>query len=132
MRLNIENLGDIVCKYADISKEQLFSKCRKRNIVSARHCFFYLANKNLGYGSAYLGKYVGNDHATVLHGIQCAKDHIFTQWEPFTMLLDACLQEIVTNYQNDVKLTVSVPFGVNLEEITDYLKAKACRIVKFT
>lgn len=132
MRLNIENLADLVCEKAGITRQQIFGKNRKRAFVSARYCFFYLASKNLGFGCAYLGRFACNDHATVLHGIQCAKDYIEINWEPFTQLLNSCIEEIVLKYQKDVKLTVSVPFGVNLEQITDYLKDKGCRIMKFT
>lgn len=132
MKLNLYNLCELVAKKAGITVDEIYSKSRRRHIVTARYCFFYLAHKNLGFGVTYLGKFMRNDHATVLHGLKCAKDHITTNWEPFTDLLNCCIQEITTKYQNDIKLTISAPFGCNLEEITEYLKGKGCRIMKFT
>jgi hypothetical protein len=49
------------------SKLHIREKNRKRNIVIARHIFFYIAYK-MGYTTTYLGEYLGWDHASVIHG----------------------------------------------------------------
>jgi len=42
-------------------------KNRKRNVILARHIFFYIAYK-MGYTTTYIGEYLGWDHSSVIHG----------------------------------------------------------------
>lgn len=58
-------------------------KSRKRDLVFARWCYFYLAKKHLKITFEKIGKSVNVNHATVMHGIkECEKDlfYDFIYW----------------------------------------------------
>lgn len=70
-----------VGKRFGLTQEQLISKSRKREIVTARQMGFYII-KNRYDGRISLSSigslYGGRDHATVLHGIKTVNDLIET------------------------------------------------------
>ena len=62
-----------VCKLFDIEKEQLFEKCKKREVVDARHLLYFLCAKR-GIRLTYIQKHMkrmGYDisHSSIHHGI---------------------------------------------------------------
>ena len=62
-----------VCKLFDIGKEQLFQKCKKREVVDARHMLYFLCAKR-GMRLTYIQKHMkrmGYDisHSSIHHGI---------------------------------------------------------------
>jgi chromosomal replication initiation ATPase DnaA len=71
---------DIFNQYTDrvidlfrISKEELFSKSKKREIVDARHLLYYLCHKR-PMTITYIQKYMNDNgyeiqHSSVIHGI---------------------------------------------------------------
>ena len=61
------------CKLFDIEKEQLFQKCKKREVVDARHMLYFLCAKR-GIRLTYIQKHMkrmGYDisHSSIHHGI---------------------------------------------------------------
>ena len=60
-----------------ISVSDMKSKCRKREIVTARQVFFYLARETFPkMGLKTLGAMLDKDHATVIHSSKAVKDLI--------------------------------------------------------
>ncbi len=65
---------DAVCKTFAISKEELFTKSKRRDMVDARHLLYYLCfhrPMQVRYIQEYMGR---NDyevgHSTIIHGIE--------------------------------------------------------------
>ena len=62
-----------VCELFDIEKEQLFQKCKKREIVDARHMLYFLCAKR-GIRLTYFQKHMKRmgyniSHSSIHHGI---------------------------------------------------------------
>lgn len=56
-----------VCKYYDISVNELTGRCRKRTLTRARQVVSYVLSKK-GYSLADIGKMLGNrDHSTIIY-----------------------------------------------------------------
>lgn len=73
--LSIETVRTSVCEYFNISREQLISKSRKRNIVQARQIAMYLSRNMLNCSLSTIGSELGGkDHATVMHAISTVSD----------------------------------------------------------
>lgn len=66
--LTQEMIQTAVCKYYNISKEDLLSRSRTRQIVQARQIAMYFCRQKLNSPLATIGKFFGGkDHSTVLH-----------------------------------------------------------------
>ena len=78
--ITIPSVQTAVCEYFNISREELVSKSRKRQIVQARQIAMYLcrnliSNCSLSTIGAETG---GKDHATVLHSCNMVSDLMAT------------------------------------------------------
>ena len=78
--LDIERVQKSVCDYFNISREDLLSKSRKRQIVQARQIAMYLSRNLISNCSlAAIGQEIGGkDHATVLHACTTVSDLMAT------------------------------------------------------
>ena len=78
--LDIERVQKSVCEYFNISREDLLSKSRKRQIVQARQIAMYLSRNLISNCSlAAIGQEIGGkDHATVLHACTTVSDLMAT------------------------------------------------------
>ena len=74
--LDIEKVQRSVCDYFNISREDLLSKSRKRQIVQARQIAMFLSRNLISNCSlATIGQEIGGkDHATVLHACTTVSD----------------------------------------------------------
>lgn len=78
--LSIDRIQRSVCEYFNISRDELVSKSRRRQIVQARQIAMYLcrnliSNCSLSSIGAEIG---GKDHATVLHACSTVSDLMST------------------------------------------------------
>lgn len=55
------------CRACGVSKEELLSNSRKRDVVVARQMLCYVLRQK-GYAWHMCGRVVGRDHATAMHG----------------------------------------------------------------
>ena len=78
--VNMEKVQSSVCEYFNISREELVSKSRKRQIVQARQIAMYLCRNMISNCSlAAIGAEIGGkDHATVLHSCMTVSDLMAT------------------------------------------------------
>ncbi|MBQ2522059.1 MAG: chromosomal replication initiator protein DnaA [Bacteroidales bacterium] len=78
--LSIARIQDSVCEYFNITREELLSASRKRQIVQARQISMYLSRNLLTNCSlATIGAETGGkDHATVLHACNTVSDLMAT------------------------------------------------------
>jgi len=78
--VTIDKVQKVVCDYFNISRDELLSKTRKRQIVQARQIAMYMSrslisNCSLSTIGAEIG---GKDHATVLHACTTVNDLMTT------------------------------------------------------
>jgi len=70
-RITIEVIKKLVCKYYDISIEDVMSRSRKQNFVRPRQVAIYLARNYTDAPLQTIGKSFNRYHATALHSIKC-------------------------------------------------------------
>jgi len=75
-KTNKEIIIDSVCTRMDITKDDLLSKRRYKNIVEARQVAMYVIHKRLSCTLNEIGRVFGLDHSTVLYSIKTITNFI--------------------------------------------------------
>ena len=70
-RITIEAIKKLVCKYYNVSVEDIVSPSRKQNFVRPRQMAIYLARNFTDAPLQTIGKSFNRYHATALHSINC-------------------------------------------------------------
>ncbi len=70
-RITVEAIKKLVCKYYDVSIEDVMSRSRKQNLVRPRQIAIYLARNYTDAPLQSIGKSFNRYHATALHSINC-------------------------------------------------------------
>ena len=69
----------VVCDYFNITRDDLMSKTRKRQIVQARQIAMYMSRSLINCSLSTIGSEIGGkDHATVLHACTTVSDLMAT------------------------------------------------------
>lgn len=77
--MTIDKVQDTVCEYFNLSREDLSSKTRKRQIVQARQIAMYMSRNLINCSLSTIGEQIGGkDHATVLHACTTVQDLMST------------------------------------------------------
>ena len=78
--LSIDKVQKVVCDYFNITRDDILSKSRRRQIVQARQIAMYLSRQYISNCSlATIGAEIGGkDHATVLHACTTVSDLMST------------------------------------------------------
>lgn len=71
-----------VCDVFDITKKELFTKSKRRDIVDARHLLYFLCFKR-PMQIRYIQEYMGNKgykvgHSSIIHGIEQVESKVTT------------------------------------------------------
>lgn len=70
-----QKIISIVCRYCEVTREQLQSGRRITELVEARHLAVYFISTHVRKAtSTRIGRYFNRDHTTVLHSIKCVND----------------------------------------------------------
>lgn len=87
IRVDMDSIAKIVCATSAVSRDDLFSKNRSRQIVNARHVSMFLCYKYTSYSLKEIGKHFGGrDHTTVIHAMKTIKDRLSVQDELLTVV----------------------------------------------
>ncbi|MEJ2284031.1 MAG: helix-turn-helix domain-containing protein, partial [Desulfobacterales bacterium] len=70
-RITINVIKKLVCKYYNVSAEELMSRSRKQNLVRPRQIAIYLSRNYTDAPLQTIGKSFNRYHATALHSINC-------------------------------------------------------------
>ena len=77
--ITIDKVQKVVCDYFCITRDDLLSKTRKRQIVQARQIAMYMSRNLINCSLSTIGAEIGGkDHATVLHACSTVSDLIST------------------------------------------------------
>jgi chromosomal replication initiator protein len=91
--IGLGEIVDFVCENFELSRPQLSSKSRKRQVVTARNMAFYLARKHTDLSLKQIGDQFNRRHSTVLKGITNVEREISRQ-SPLGRQLDATMQRM--------------------------------------
>ena len=67
VREDMDKVVGLACKMGDITKEELFSKSRKRLIGDVRICVGNLLRRVFGLNKSEAGRFLNRDHASIIH-----------------------------------------------------------------
>jgi chromosomal replication initiator protein len=77
--VTIDKVQKVVCEYFNITRDDLLSKTRKRQIVQARQIAMYMSRNLINCSLSTIGAEIGGkDHATVLHACTTVNDLMAT------------------------------------------------------
>ena len=91
-KAEIDSVINKVCIKYEVSKKELFTKTRTRDIVRARNIIHNIFNEKYKMSLTEIGKIFGQDHTTVLNSIKMKRDRIRfwgneqTLWQEFDEL----------------------------------------------
>ncbi|SHL50102.1 chromosomal replication initiator protein DnaA [Roseibium suaedae] len=76
-QIKIEDIQQAVCKHYNVSKADLLSSCRARNLVRPRQIAMYLSKTMTPRSLPEIGKrFGGRDHTTVLHAVRKIEEQV--------------------------------------------------------
>lgn len=94
--LDLDQIQQVVGKYFEMPLEELISKSRKKNIVSARQIAMYFCNKYTDDSLKVIGKYFGKrDHSTVIHACKSVEKKTDA---------DECYKQMLEDVEQKVKI----------------------------
>lgn len=77
--VTLDKVQKVVCEYFNITRDDLLSKTRKRQIVQARQIAMYISRNLINCSLSTIGAEIGGkDHATVLHACTTVNDLMST------------------------------------------------------
>jgi len=66
MKLTGQEILDTVCKYYEVTQQEVWSARRFRELIKPRQMFSYIAKEETKLSYSEIGRLVGRDHSTVL------------------------------------------------------------------
>lgn len=91
--IGLNEIVKFVCENFDLSRPQLSSKSRKRQVVIARNMAFYMARKHTDLSLKQIGDHFNRRHSTVLKGITNMEREISGQ-TPLGRQLDVTMRRL--------------------------------------
>lgn len=70
----VEFIEQVVCTQFQVSRDLIYTKTRKREVVVARMAFMYLLKKHTSFSLKKIGITLRRDHTTVIHAIKTIDD----------------------------------------------------------
>jgi len=70
-----------VCAYYDLTKKEILSKTRKREIITPRQMYQTLLKENTRLSLAQIGMTTFKNHATIIHATKTIHNLIETDWK---------------------------------------------------
>lgn len=130
--LNKEFLLEMVCSICEVDPCEVFGKSRKREVVMARQVFGYFARNYLGMKLSAIGRFLGGkDHTTVMHGNGKVKEFLAIGDDLVCNVVERINAEIKAKHEQEILLTVYVPFNVDLFELMENLRENySCKVIR--
>ena len=101
------------CKKVDMTKEQLFSKSRKRDIVEKRMVLSYTLRKSLGMTFQQIGKVLNKNHASILYSVKSIENFIVVY--PHIRHLYDMSNEVLLEHKQDLIEFYNSPIKTQIE-----------------
>ena len=128
--MELLNILEAVCFVMQQDIERVKTKGRYRELVICRHLFYYLSKYYYEAKLRDIGAITNVDHTSVIHGIQLINDLVSIKDESVINAIPAIQHYIAQRYQADKKISVFVPYDVNLSELAEILQnTYRCRVI---
>ena len=101
------------CKRVDITKEQLFSKSRKRDLVEKRMVLSYTLRKSLGMTYQQIGKVLNKNHASILYSVKNIENFLIVY--PHIRELYNIADEVLLEHKKDLIEFYNSPIRTQIE-----------------
>lgn len=108
--MNKYTLLELVADCTGVTSDKICSKNRQKDIVRAKHLYFYFGRLYIGLRLTELANLVGCHHASVLHAIAKVNDLIEVDDEYYRGLFHIIRNKITA----DREMKLIVPYSVNL------------------
>lgn len=115
--MNKYSLLELVADCTGVTSDKICSKNRQKDIVRAKHLYFYFGRLYIGLKLTELANIVGCHHASVLHAIAKVNDLIEVDDEYYSGLFHIIRNKITA----DREMKLIVPYSVNLGELYSVL-----------
>ena len=94
--LTVDDILERVCRHFNVTTQQVMSRSRKRDYVSARQMSMYFAQKYTKMPASRIGQLIGGrDHSTVIHSCTAIEQRL---------KVDKAFVAEVTSIENSFKL----------------------------
>jgi hypothetical protein len=126
--LTKENLLSVISFVSGLPENEIKGQNRARGLVLCRHAYYYIARHNMGLKLAEIGLFFGNDHTTVIHGINKVKDMISIGDEitcQFIEQVNSCIKE---KYLIPTIIIVAIPCQKDSQQIIEQIKNLGCNV----
>jgi chromosomal replication initiator protein len=72
-RITIRRVLEVTADHFGTPLRDLVSHCRTQPLVRRRQVAMYVARETTGRGTPFIGRHMGRDHTTILHGVRVVK-----------------------------------------------------------
>jgi hypothetical protein len=128
--MELVNVLEGVCFVMGQDINRVKTKGRFRELVVCRHLFYYLSKYYYGATLKQIGQLTNTDHTSVIHGINVINDLLSIKDENIQNALSSIQDYISQRYMIDKKISVFVPYDVNLSELAEMLQnTYRCRVI---
>jgi len=101
------------CKRVNITKDQLFSKSRKRDLVEKRMVLSYTLRKSLGMTYHKIGKVLNKNHASILYSVKNIENFLIVY--PHIRELYNIADEVLLEHKKDLIEFYNSPIRTQIE-----------------
>jgi chromosomal replication initiation ATPase DnaA len=112
-----DELLEIVCQEAGLTKESILRRFRGRNFVLARYVYFHTARQLYGLKLSEIGLKFNCDHTTVIHGLRKVEDLLFIKDDICVSLVNRVKTRIQELNQTPIKVILSIPGHLDANKI---------------
>ena len=109
MKITSETINLLIDKYNEFYHTDIRANRRDRDLVMARHCFFYILRSEYDMSYTSIAHIFGKNHATIIHGERVVSDML-------------SIGDRIT--ENKLKHIIDL-FRLYSIEITNYVSAKS-------
>lgn len=74
--MTLDEILEVVMLFFNLDKQQIMQKTRRREIIIAKHFFYYVAIRMYNYSLCRTGKVFNQDHTTVLYAVKQVENMI--------------------------------------------------------
>lgn len=115
--MNKYTLLQLVSEVTGIETNKICGRSRQRELVTARHLYFYFGRYYFGLKLVEMARLIGCHHASVIHA--CDKvQNMLTVDDPIYCAAHDQIKDKLTE-EREIKLLV--PYSINLADLVDHL-----------
>jgi chromosomal replication initiator protein len=70
MKITLKALAQATALHYKVNYDEMLGASRRQYIVEPRHAFYHIAQRNVGHSLSHIGRWMGRDHTSVLHGVR--------------------------------------------------------------